>query len=347
MFALGRRISNLARPFLNLHRSFQVSVIGASQPLGQSISNLLKQHPLIHRLSMYGAPDETHGVPMDMSHIHRETSVEGRTELALKCSEIVVVATGQPKKAGQTEQDHFKQNADSVIHAMQEIVTHCPFAFVVVATEPINQTVPLATKVLESGDCYDKSRIFGVTGLDTMRAQTWVGGMYQIQPRYLSVPVICGHSPKTMVPLFSHIIPRFGINHCAARFMTENIRSTDEQVADLKGGNESILSAAFATFCTVSGILNAMNGYAIEHVAFVANNDYGTKFFAAPVIITQQGITALMRYKMFSALEADYIHQSSEQLSHDVSEGESYFNPDKHIQRTPKENINLNFIKTL
>lgn len=58
-----------------------------------------------------------------------------------------------------------------------------------------------------------------------------------------------------------------------------------------------------------------MNGYTIEHVAFVANNDYGTKFFASPVIITSEGIAGVMKYKKITSLEADYIYQSTEQLS--------------------------------
>lgn len=351
MFKFGRRVLNPARPFLNFHRNYQVSVIGASYPLGQSISYLLKQHPLIHRLTMYGAPEETCGVAMDVYHVPRQAQVEGwsgRMEFALKCSEIVVVACGQPKRANQTESDQFKQNADSVIHTMQEIVAHSPKAFVVVATDPINQTVPLATKVLSAGNCYDKGKVFGVTGLDTLRAQTWVGGLYQIPPDYIKVPVVCGHSPKTAVPLFSHIVPRFGIHNSIAGMMTENIRNDDNRVAALEGGNgDPTLSSAFATFCTVSAILDALHGDAVEHVAFVANNDYGTKFYAAPVIITSHGITAMMQYKMVTPLEADYIHQSTEQLFNDVREGESYFNPDKHYQRTPNANFSLKFIKTL
>lgn len=351
MFALGRRVTNLVKPFLNFHRNYQVSVVGASYPLGQSISLLLQQHPLIHRLSMYGAPEETCGDAMDVSPIPRDAMADGwggRMEFALKCSEIVVVACGLPKKAGQTEQELFKQNADSVIRTMQEIVAHCPSAFIVIATDPINQTVPLATKVLEAGNCYEKSRVFGVTGLDTMRAQSWVSGMYQIHPHYVKVPVVCGHSPKTAVPLFSHIIPKFDIGNSIAGMLTESLRSIDDQVANSKGGNgELTLSSAFATFCTVSSILNAFNGYAIEHVAFVANNDYGTKFFAAPCIITGHGIAAMMQYKMVTALEAEYINQSTEQLLNDVREGESYYNPDKHFQKPTNATFNLKCIKTL
>lgn len=331
MYASGKRVMWSVNRCIqhNFTRNVQVSIIGASKPMAQSISLLLKQNPSIHRLTMYGPSKETYGVALDVAHIPREATVQGwtgRMEYALKGSDIVIVACGEPKRESDTETHHFHKNADAVIQAMTSIAKYCPHAFILVATDPLNKVFPLACKVLQSCNCYNKQKVLGVAGLYTMRAQTCVGGMYDMPAHTLKIPVICGHSPDTVVPLFSHIAPWFQMDNSTACALTEVVKGVDDQVAKLKRGNgESTLSYAHATFNLVTAVVNCIQSNTTsENTAFIENDMYGTKYFASPVIITKHGISAVREYPTVTKLEGDYLYMSSQKLIRDVKEGEAF-----------------------
>lgn len=59
-------------------------------------------------------------------------------------------------------------------------------------------------------DCYDPRRIFGITAIDAMRACTIMTSDVlkgSADPGEFLVPVIGGHSPETIVPVFSQTSP--------------------------------------------------------------------------------------------------------------------------------------------
>ena len=44
-------------------------------------------------------------------------------------------------------------------------------------TLQVNSTVPIASEVFKKAGVYDPNRIFGVTTLDVVRANTFIGGL--------------------------------------------------------------------------------------------------------------------------------------------------------------------------
>jgi len=82
----------------------KVAVLGAAGGIGQPISLLLKQNPLIGKLSLF---DIVHvpGVAADLSHICSPASVSshmGPDQLhsCLEGSDVVVIPAGVPRKPG-------------------------------------------------------------------------------------------------------------------------------------------------------------------------------------------------------------------------------------------------------
>lgn len=79
----------------------------------------------------------------------------------------------------------------------------CPKAWVLIVTNPVNSTVPIARKIFTEKGCYDPARLFGVTTLDVCRANTFVAEKMDVPPEIVSVPVVGGHAGGTILPLLS------------------------------------------------------------------------------------------------------------------------------------------------
>ncbi len=107
-----------------------------------------------------------------------------------------------------TRDDLFKINAGIVRDLAKGVAEHCPKAFVLVISNPVNSTVPIAAEMLKAAGAFDAKRLFGVTTLDVVRAETFVQDITgERDPTKTVIPVIGGHSGETIVPLFSQAKP--------------------------------------------------------------------------------------------------------------------------------------------
>ena len=107
-----------------------------------------------------------------------------------------------------TRDDLFKINAGIVRDLVTGVAQHCPKAFVLVISNPVNSTVPIAAEVLKQAGAFNAQKLFGVTTLDVVRAETFVRDITgEKDPSKTIIPVIGGHSGETIVPLFSQAKP--------------------------------------------------------------------------------------------------------------------------------------------
>ena len=111
-----------------------------------------------------------------------------------------------------TRDDLFKINAGIVQGLVQGIADHCPSAYILVISNPVNSTVPIAAEVLTKAGKFNPKKLFGVTTLDVVRAETFVQDITGAKdPAETVIPVIGGHSGETIVPLFSQAKPKVDI----------------------------------------------------------------------------------------------------------------------------------------
>ena len=107
-------------------------------------------------------------------------------------------------KPGMTRDDLFKINAGIVRDLVKGIAEYSPKAFILVISNPVNSTVPIAAEIMKQAGKFDPKRLFGVTTLDVVRAETFVQDITgEKDPANTVIPVIGGHSGETIVPLFS------------------------------------------------------------------------------------------------------------------------------------------------
>lgn len=87
------------------------------------------------------------------------------------------------------------------------VARHCPQAWVGIISNPVNSTVPIAAEVFRRAGTYTPTKLFGVTTLDVVRAQSFVADALGVDPATVDVPVIGGHAGITILPLLSQVHP--------------------------------------------------------------------------------------------------------------------------------------------
>jgi malate dehydrogenase len=149
-----------------------------------------------------------------------------------------------------TRDDLFKINAGIVKGLIQVAAEVAPKAFILVISNPVNSTVPISAEVLKAQGVFNAQRLFGVTTLDIVRAETFVAeATGKASPEGLTVPVIGGHSGDTIVPLFSKVTPSVQIPDDKYDALVNRVQFGGDEVVKAKdGAGSATLSMAYAGF---------------------------------------------------------------------------------------------------
>jgi len=293
-------------------------VLGASGGIGQPLSLLCKISPLIDDLALFDVVN-TPGVAADLSHISSVATIGGyvaapgdfagakpETEeakkKALTGADIVIIPAGVPRKPGMTRDDLFKINAGIVKGLIEAAAKYCPEAYICVISNPVNSTVPIAAEVLKAAGVFNPKKLFGVTTLDVVRAQTFVGDITgEKDPRKLTIPVVGGHSGNTIVPLFSQAKPSINIPSDKLDALVNRVQFGGDEVVKAKdGAGSATLSMAYAGFRFAESLIKAAKGEkgvveptfvylpGVEGGAAIAKAT-GCDFFSVPVELGPNG----------------------------------------------------------
>ncbi|KAI0440458.1 malate dehydrogenase [Xylaria telfairii] len=281
-------------------------VAGASGGIGQPLSLLLKLSPYVDELALYDVVN-TPGVATDLSHISSTAKVTGYLpkddggKIAFKDADIIVIPAGIPRKPGMTRDDLFNINAGIVKGLIEIAAEVAPKAFILVISNPVNSTVPIAAEVLKAKGVFNPQKLFGVTTLDIVRAETFVAEIAGKKTgSELTIPVIGGHSGETIVPLFS----KSGVTIPDDKYdaLVNRVQFGGDEVVKAKdGAGSATLSMAFAGFRFAEKVLKAAKGEkGLVEPSFVylpgvpggeeIAKATGLDFFSAPVELGPNGV---------------------------------------------------------
>lgn len=309
----------------------KVAVLGAAGGIGQALSLLLKtQLPAGSELSLYDVAPVVPGVAVDLSHIPTDVKVKGfgKDDLntALEGCDIVLIPAGVPRKPGMDRSDLFNINAGIVRNLVDAIADTCPKACIGIITNPVNTTVAIAAEALKAKGVYDKTKLFGVTTLDVIRAETFVADLKGLNPANVHVPVIGGHSGTTILPLLSQVEGvEFSDEEVAS--LTHRIQNAGTEVVEAKaGGGSATLSMgqAAARFCL--SLVAAMRGENVVEYTYVEMNSDDARFFAHPVRLGPNGVEEILPYGKLSAFEQKAKDDMLGGLRGDIQLGEDFVN---------------------
>ncbi|XP_044486993.1 malate dehydrogenase, chloroplastic-like [Mangifera indica] len=299
-FAQKAQKPNQIQYGLQPQASFKVAILGASGGIGQPLALLVKMSPLVSALHLYDIAN-VKGVAADLSHCNTPSQVldfTGASELAncLKGVNVVVIPAGVPRKPGMTRDDLFNINANIVRTLVEAVADNCPDAFIHIISNPVNSTVPIAAEVLKQKGVYDPKKLFGVTTLDVVRANTFVAQKKSLKLIDVDVPVIGGHAGITILPLLSKTKPSVSFTNEEVEELTVRIQNAGTEVVEAKAGaGSATLSMAYAAARFVESSLRALDGDGdVYECAYVESNLTELPFFASRVKLGRKGVESLI-----------------------------------------------------
>ena len=150
--------------------------------------------------------DVIEGVPQGKSlDIAQSSPIEGfdakflgaNDYAAIAGADVVIVTAGFPRKPGMSRDDLLGANAKVVATVGEAIKRHCPDAFVIVITNPLDAMV----WVMREACGLPHARVVGMAGvLDSARFRYFLAEEFKVSVEDVTAFVLGGHG-ESMVPL--------------------------------------------------------------------------------------------------------------------------------------------------
>jgi len=298
---------------LQHERGFKCCVLGMAGGIGQPLSLLLKLNPRVTALTGYDVAPFTPGVGVDLSHCSSNSTCVGYTgddlHKALEGSDVVVIPAGVPRKPGMTRDDLFNINAGIVKNLVNGVADACPKACILVISNPVNSTVPIAAEVMKAKGVYDPKKLMGVTTLDVCRARTFVSNAKGLDVNATNVPVVGGHAGTTIVPLLSQTSPAVTFTDEERDALTFRISFGGDEVVKAKAGaGSATLSMGYTGAHFADRVMAGLAGEAgVVECTFVESTITEATFFASPCTLGKNGVETVHGVGTVSAYEQKLI----------------------------------------
>jgi len=318
------------RVYTTAPKSLKVAVLGASGGIGQPLSMLLKTHGRgFNSLSLYDIVN-TPGVAADLSHIPTAINVKGfvgdsQLDESVKGCDVIVIPAGVPRKPGMTRDDLFNTNASIVYKLATSIAKNAPNANVLIIANPVNSTVPIVVETFKKYGITSTKKIFGVTTLDILRANTFLADFKGLDPSKIEVPVIGGHAGVTILPLFSQVS---GVTLTQEQLekLTHRVQFGGDEVVQAKAGaGSATLSMAVAAFRFTNSLIRAIQGEKVIECAYVQSSVVpGVDYFASKVTLGPQGAHEIHALGNLSAFEEAKLKEAVPELQKNIAKGKEF-----------------------
>lgn len=224
-------------------------------------------------------------------HLASDITISASSDYAdIAGSDVVIVTAGVPRKPNMSREDLLHINVDIIKGVAEKMKCHCPDAFVIVATNPVDTMSYAFHKV--SG--FAKQQIVGLSGaLDTGRFQSFIAEATGLSVKDVSCMVIGGHGP-TMVPLVSTAnVAGISISDLlSAEQIEQVVRRTKEagtEIVELLGNGSAFISSAGSIIEMVEAYLGDKKR--VISCSALCHGEYSATgyFLGVPVVIGAGG----------------------------------------------------------
>jgi malate dehydrogenase len=211
-------------------------------------------------------------------------------------ADVAIVTAGVPRKPGMSRDDLIGINTKVVREVGQALRTHCPNAFVIVITNPLDVMV----WVMREATGFPHNRVVGMAGvLDTARFRFFLAEEFKVSVEDVSAFVLGGHG-DTMVPLIRYST----IAGIPVPDLVKKGWSTKERIGAIvqrtrDGGAEivGLLKTGSAFYAPASAAVQMAESYLLDKkrvlpCAAHLNGEYGIKdlYVGVPVILGAGGV---------------------------------------------------------
>jgi malate dehydrogenase len=230
--------------------------------------------------------------------------VGGSNYKAIEGADVVIVTAGFPRTPGMSRDDLIGKNAGVIAEVADGIKTHCPNAFVICVTNPLDAMV----WVMKEKSGLPANKVVGMAGvLDSSRFRLFLAHEFGVSVEDVTAFVLGGHG-DTMVPLtrYSTVagipVPDLVTMGWSTQAKIDAIvaRTRDgggEIVKLLERGSAFYAPAASAVAMAESFLLDKKR---VLPCAALLDGEYGVRdlYVGVPVVIGAGGIERIVEIEM-------------------------------------------------
>jgi len=233
---------------------------------------------------------------------------------ALAGADVVIVTAGVPRRPGMSRDDLLETNTKVIRQVGKEIRQHCPQAFVIVITNPLDVMVG----VMQEATGLPHNRVVGMAGvLDSARFCCFLAEELNVSVEDVYATVLGGHG-DSMVPLIRY-------SSVAGIPLPDLIKMgwiTQERIDAIvqrtrQGGGEivNLLKTGSAFYAPASSAIAMAESYLkdkkrIFPCAAWLTGEYGIKnlYVGVPVVIGAKGVEKIMEIQLNAGEQAMFDH---------------------------------------
>ena len=233
-------------------------------------------------------------------------NLSGTSDYAdLAGSDVVIVTAGLPRKPGMTRDDLLATNVKIISAVANGVKTHCPDAFCIILTNPLDAMVYAFQKVTG----FPKTQVVGMAGvLDASRWRLFVAMELGVSVEDVQGTVLGGHGP-TMVPMprlttvggvpVTELLDAETLERIAKR-----TREAGTELVKLYGNGSAFFSPASSAIVMAESYLKDKKR--VLPVAAMCNGEYGVDglFIGVPARIGAGGVEKVYEIKLTSDEQA-------------------------------------------
>merc|ERR1712080_781841 len=198
-------------------------------------------------------------------------------------------------------------------------------AVVALIVNPVNSVVPAMAELYKKKGL-DPKKIVGVTTLDCVRANKFVGEIQGVDPDDVEVPVIGGHAGVTIMPVFSQDKHAAKIPADKIPALDEHVQNAGTDVVDAKAGKGSAtLSMAYAGARLGKAVLAGLNGTPTTECAYVMSDLVAEcPYFTSKVTFGKNGVERVHPVGKLNKYEEGRLAEATAALKKEVQAGLDY-----------------------
>eukprot|EP00746_Dinoflagellata_sp_MGD_P006295 gnl/MRDRNA2_/MRDRNA2_112271_c0_seq1.p1 gnl/MRDRNA2_/MRDRNA2_112271_c0~~gnl/MRDRNA2_/MRDRNA2_112271_c0_seq1.p1 ORF type:complete len:217 (+),score=52.12 gnl/MRDRNA2_/MRDRNA2_112271_c0_seq1:83-652(+) len=171
----------------------------------------------------------------------------------------------------------------------------------------------------------DPMKIVGVTTLDCVRANKFVGDITGKHPADISIPVIGGHAGVTIMPVFSQDKIAATIDPSKIEALDKRTQDAGTEVVNAKNGKGSAtLSMAYAGARFASSILSGLAGVPKVECTYVKSDITELPYFTSKVQFGKKGVEKIFPLGKLNAYETKRLEEAKAQLKSEIDSGLAY-----------------------
>ncbi|XP_044271068.1 malate dehydrogenase, mitochondrial-like [Tribolium madens] len=328
--ALTQR-GNGPNPLLHYSSSsttMKVTILGAAGNTGKSMSLMLKQSPFIDELCLYDT-QSLEGFTNDLNYVDtkcRVTSYFGNKDIhkaLTKSNIIVILSCFRHTTEAQNYANLFDRNAPIVKDLATRIAKFAPKSTVAIGVEPINSMVPMFSEIMKKYGHYNPYTIFGITTVDVVRTNKFVAEILGLEPECVMVPVVGGHSEKTIVPVLSKATPCNDLTNEELEDVTISVRKANENLHKVRSDGAYLCNAFSISRFVISLVKAARGQNDVVECTYVKSNVHPQlKYMVSPVLLGPGGVAKNLGLPELSDYETCLLENAIPILAEEIKKGE-------------------------